>query len=275
MAATRQQSSLGWYLERIKHTPLLSAQEEKQLARRIREHSDPIARQQMIRANLLLVVKIAKQFSSTGMTLNDLVAEGNLGLMRAVEDFDPDQDVRFSTYASWWIKQAIKRALINADQPIHIPDYLSKLIRKWRRTSRNLASELGREPTIAEIARALNISRRKAEIVQQGLTALRAPSQIGPAEPNALEEMLADENILAPDQRLLDESIGPLIENVLDRLDPRSREIVILRYGLDGHPQGPRTYKEIGQIVGLTRERVRQIERQAMDTLRSTAGDLI
>lgn len=275
MAATRQQSSLGWYLERIKHTPLLSAQEEKQLARRIREHSDPLARQQMIRANLLLVVKIAKQFSSTGMTLNDLVAEGNLGLMRAVEDFDPNLDVRFSTYASWWIKQAIKRALINADQPIHIPDYLSKLIRKWRRTSRNLASELGREPTIAEIARALNISRRKAEIVQQGLTALRAPSQIGPAEPNALEEMLADENMLAPDQRLLDESITPLIQNVLDRLDPRSREIVILRYGLDGHPQGPRTYKEIGQIVGLTRERVRQIERQAMDTLRSIAGDLI
>lgn len=275
MAATRQQSSLGWYLERIKHTPLLSAQEEKQLARRIREHSDPLARQQMIRANLLLVVKIAKQFTSTGMTLNDLVAEGNLGLMRAVEDFDPNLDVRFSTYASWWIKQAIKRALINADQPIHIPDYLSKLIRKWRRTSRNLASELGREPTIAEIARALNISRRKAEIVQQGLTALRAPSQIGPAEPNALEEMLADENMLAPDQRLLDESITPLIQNVLDRLDPRSREIVILRYGLDGHPQGPRTYKEIGQIVGLTRERVRQIERQAMDTLRSIAGDLI
>ena len=125
-------------------TPLLTAEQEKQLARRIREHADPIAREQMIQANLRLVVNIAKQYSNRGMTLSDLVAEGNLGLMRAVEEFDPDAGVRFSTYAAWWIKQAIKRAMINAGQPIHIPAYMVEQITKWRQAARELEAKLGR-----------------------------------------------------------------------------------------------------------------------------------
>ena len=118
-------AGLGWYLERITETDLLSGDEEKQLARRIREHQDPVAREQMIQANLRLVVNIAKRYSNRGMGLSDLVAEGNLGLLRAVEEFDPDANVRFSTYAAWWIKQAIQRALINAGQPVHIPAYMA------------------------------------------------------------------------------------------------------------------------------------------------------
>jgi RNA polymerase primary sigma factor len=228
----------------------------------------------MIKANLLLVVTIAKQFSSTGMTLGDLVAEGNLGLMRAVEAFDPAQNVRFSTYASWWIKQAIKKSLINADQPIHIPAYLAKLISKWRKASRQLTAELGRPPKLEEIASRLNLSRRKAEVVQQGLMALRAPSQIGSDEPNLLEEVLCDRNMLPPDQHLLDQSLGPILQRVLGRLDDRSRQIVILRYGLDGGTDEPRTFKEVGEMIGLTRERVRQIERESMDSLRSWADEL-
>ena len=135
MTAATTMYDLGWYLEHIKSTPLLTAEQERQLSRRVREHSDPVAREMMIQANLLLVVKIAKEYSAQGMTLGDLVAEGNLGLMRAVEEFDPDAGVRFSTYAAWWIKQAIKRALINTAQPIHIPAYLAKLINHWRKAA--------------------------------------------------------------------------------------------------------------------------------------------
>ena len=144
MASKGSHTTLGWYLDQIKSTPLLTAEQERQLSRRIREHSDPHAREQMIQANLRLVVKIAKQYTTAGMTLSDLVAEGNLGLMRAVEEFDPDAGVRFSTYAAWWVKQAIKRAMIQAGQPIRIPAYLVKMVSKWRKTSAAMEAQLGR-----------------------------------------------------------------------------------------------------------------------------------
>jgi RNA polymerase primary sigma factor len=137
-------TGLGWYISLISETPLLNAEQEKQLSRRIREHGDVLARQQMINANLRLVVNIAKQYSNRGMTLSDLVAEGNLGLMRAVEEFDPDAGVRFSTYAAWWIKQSIKRAMINAGQPVHIPAYMVEEITRWREASNWKPSSAGR-----------------------------------------------------------------------------------------------------------------------------------
>lgn len=268
-------TALGWYLEQIKHTPLLTAEEEQQLARRIQHHSDPIARQQMIQANLLLVVKIAKDYSTAGMALGDLVAEGNLGLMRAVEEFDPDAGVRFSTYAGYWIKQAINKALINAGQPIHIPAYLAKLLTRWRRSERELQTQLGRTPTFEEVARHMKLSRKKADIVQQGLQAVASPTQIGTDEAHAVSEMLPDEHVGNPDDRLLAESVGPTVQKVLSRLDERSRKIIILRYGLDGYTGEQRTYKEIGKLIGLTRERVRQLERQAVGELQELFDDLV
>ncbi len=281
MARTKAPTALGWYLERIKHTPLLTAEEEKQLARRIREHSDILAREKMIQANLRLVVKIAKDYSSPGMTLSDLVAEGNLGLMRAVEEFDPEAGVRFSTYAAWWIKQSIKRALINAGQPIHIPAYLVKLITKWRRAESELGQKLGRPVTTREMARKLKITLKKARIIRQGLTAVNAPSQMSAEETQALSEMLADDEGAAPDESLMDASNRPLVRMMLSNLEPRERKIVSLRYGLDEpEPDEPvdgpmRTYKEIGKVVGLTRERVRQLEKKALSELKEHAEELL
>ncbi len=259
---------LGWYLDQIKSTPLLTANEEKQLARRIREHSDPIAREQMVHANLRLVVKIAKEYYNPGMTLGDLVAEGNLGLMRAVEEFDPDAGVRFSTYAAWWIKQAVKRAMINSGQPIHIPAYLVKLITKWRRAARELENELGRPATTKEMAAKLRISPKKADIILQGLRAVNAPSQMGTAESQAMSEMISDDEDNRPEQNMMDESTAPFVRALLEHVEDRKRRIIELRFGLDGHEGPQRTFKEIGKIIGLTRERVRQLEKEALAELK-------
>jgi RNA polymerase primary sigma factor len=271
MVLNSPQPGLGWYLDQIKSTPLLTAEEERLLARRIRDHSDPDAREQMIRANLRLVVKIAKRYSNPSMTLADLVAEGNIGLMRAAEEFDPDAGVRFSTYAAWWIKQAIKRAMVNAGQPIRIPAYLVKMVAKWRRTTATIEAELGRPPTTQEMARRLRVSRKKAEIIRQGLQAVAAPTQIGSEEASAMAEMVRETSPQRPDQRLLDASNAPIVKSLLKHLEPRERKILELRFGLDGH-QGPlRTFKEIGKIVGLTRERVRQLEKKALAGLKNLA----
>jgi RNA polymerase primary sigma factor len=266
---TQSKLGLGWYLDQIKETPLLTAQQEKQLARRVREHCDPIAREEMIRANLRLVVKIAKEYSNPGMTLGDLVAEGNIGLMRAVEEFDPDAGVRFSTYAAWWIKQAIKRAMINAGQPIHIPAYLVKLITRWRRSAGALENELGRRPTTEEMAETLNVSHQKADIILQGLQAVNAPSQMGTEETQTIAEILVDENVESPAQPLMDASLKPMLDSLLEHVEPRQRRILELRFGLDEQEAPSRTYKEIGKIIGLTRERVRQLEKEALKSLRS------
>ena len=272
---TSSRAGLGWYLEQIKATPLLTAQEEKQLARRIREHSDPVAREQMVQANLRLVVNIAKDYSNPGMTLGDLVAEGNLGLMRAAEDFDPDAGVRFSTYAAWWIKQAIKRAMINAGQPIHIPAYLMKLITKWRRAARELAGALGRPATTQEMAAKLKISHKKAEIIRQGLTAVSAPSQIGSEETSAASEMLAADETEMPDSEMLKASDSPIVRSLLGSLEDRERRILELRFGLDGYEGPQRTFKEIGKMIGLTRERVRQLEKKALAELKTIVDELL
>ena len=273
MARKTASAGLGWYLDQIKATPLLTAEQEKQLARRIREHSDPIAREQMVQANLRLVVRIAKEYSNPGMTLSDLVAEGNLGLMRAVEDFNPDAGVRFSTYAAWWIKQSIKRAMINAGQPIHIPAYLTKLISKWRKAARRLEGELGRPPTREEMATTLKISRKKADIILEGFRAVNAPSQMGSDETQAISEIVADEGASAPDQALLDAGNAPFIRALLEQLEPRERKILELRFGLDGHEGPARTFKDIGEVMHLTRERVRQLEKKALADLRSSVND--
>ncbi|MCP4376777.1 MAG: RNA polymerase sigma factor RpoD/SigA [bacterium] len=268
-------AGLGWYLEQIKSTPLLTAEEEKQLARRIREHSDVIAREQMVHANLRLVVNVAKAYSNPGMTLSDLVAEGNLGLLRAVEEFDPDAGVRFSTYAVWWIKQAIKRAMINAGQPIHIPAYLVKLIGKWRKLSAQMTAKLGRPPTNKEMSVSMGITLKKARIIQEGLQAVNAPSQMGSDESKAISEVVADSTESQPDHDLVNEGISPMVHKLISRLPEREQRILELRFGLDGHEGPTRTFKEIGKIIGLTRERVRQLEKKALAELKTLGEDEI
>jgi RNA polymerase primary sigma factor len=275
MAMSMVSNGLGWYLDRIRETPLLTAKQERQLSRRIREHGDPMAREQMIQANLRLVVKISKSYVNHGMPIADLVAEGNLGLMRAVEEFDPEAGVRFSTYAAWWIKQAIKRAIVNCGRTIHIPDYLSKLILRWRRANSALEAEFGRPPTVDEIADFLHISGKKADIVTQGIAAIHTPNQTSSDDGQVPAELISDKRCESPDQHLVDESIPPLVESIMERLDTRSREILTLRYGLDGYEGPQRTYKQIGKIVGLTRERVRQLEKRAMKNLKVTFDELI
>ncbi|MCY2925193.1 MAG: RNA polymerase sigma factor RpoD/SigA [Planctomycetota bacterium] len=272
---TTTSAGLGWYLENIKGTPLLTALEEKQLSRRIREHCDPIAREQMIQANLRLVVNIAKQYTNPGMTLGDVVAEGNLGLMRAVEEFNPDAGVRFSTYAAWWIKQSIKRALINAGQPISIPAYMVKMISRWRQGSRELEAQTGRPPTVEEMAKKLHISRKKAYIIRDGLKAVNAPSQMSADSTQTMSEMLVDTGGEAPDQKMLDASDAPIAAALLEKLDERERKILMFRYGLDGYEGPQRTFKEIGKLVGLTRERVRQLEKLALAKLKEFAQDVL
>jgi len=268
MASMRADTGLGWYLDRIKSTPLLTAEQERQLARRVREHSDPVAREQMLAANLRLVVRIAKEYSNPGMTLGDLVAEGNLGLLRAVEEFDPDAGVRFSTYAAWWIKQAIKRAMINAGQQIHIPAYLAKLISKWRRMAKEYEARNGCPPTVEELAKQLHLGPKQIEIVRQGLLAVRSPNQLGIEDAQGISEILAADETSLPEYSIMKAGDAPFVLSLLENLAPRDRRILELRFGLDGYEGPTRTYKEIGTIVGLTRERVRQLEKKAMAELK-------
>ncbi len=272
-SSTSASTQMGWYLQRIRKTPLLTGQEERQLSRRIREHSDPVAREQMIHANLRLVVKICKDYANSGMTLGDLIAEGNLGLMRAVEEFNPDAGVRFSTYAAWWIKQSVRKAMINAGQPIHIPAYLLKLITKWRRAAGQMEATIGRPPTIEEMAKKLKISLKKAEIIRQGLLAVNAPSQMNADNAQAIAEVVADKDHL-PEQNLLTVSNKPFVAKLLDRLEPREQKILELRFALDGYEGPPRTYKEIGEVVGLTRERIRQLEKKALAKLNAIVDEI-
>src|SRR5436190_24049948 len=166
MASTAVQSGLQLYLRQINESPLLTADEEKQLARRIIHHQDAAARERMVRSNLRLVVNIAKHYVNRGLSLPDLIEEGNIGLLKAVEGFDPENGCRFSTYASWWIKQAIKRALINSVQPIHIPAYMVEMMGKLRTANRELEEQLRRMPTVDELALHMKITPKKLKIIK-------------------------------------------------------------------------------------------------------------
>jgi len=260
------ESTLHLYLEEINSAPLLSAEEEKELARRIIHNSDPVARDKMIRSNLRLVVNIAKKFSKRGMPLADLIEEGNLGLLRAIEGFDPEHGSRFSTYASWWIKQAIKRALINAVQPIHIPAYMVEMIARWKQTAMKLEDELGRLPTLEEMGQELKVTPRKLKIIRRAVKAFSSPSQMPATDDSmTINELLEDERTPRPEEKVFNQDELHTIFRLLDEIDEREAEILRLRYGLDG--DGPMTLKNIGKKIGLTRERVRQIEKEALDKL--------
>lgn len=265
--ANSVQSGLQIYLRQIHQSPLLSAAEEKALARKIINDNDPVAREQMVRANLRLVVNIAKHYINRGLCLTDLIEEGNIGLLKAVEGFDPDNGARFSTYASWWIKQAIKRALINSVQPIHIPAYMVEMMSKLKAAMRELEEQLGRLPSIDELSEHMKISAKKLRIIRKAVKAYNSPTQSGSADGElTINEMVADTNNPPPDEIVCGEDELRRLAELLESIDSRAAKILRLRYGLEG--DDPLTLKEIGQKIGLTRERVRQIEHEALQKLR-------
>ncbi len=259
------QSPLETYLREINECKLLSADEEKALARRIAQ-GDTEARDHMVRANLRLVVNIARQYVGKGLHLQDLIEEGNLGLLRAVQGFDPDRETRFSTYASYWIKQSIKRALVNTAKPIRIPAYMVELLCKWRRTSSELQDTYGRPATFEEIAGHLELSKKKQAIVRKAIKVYNLVPQTDQSENGwSLGEMLMDDRVRTPESSLVEADDLRLMRIRLDQMDAREATVLRMRFGLNDEP--PKTLKEIGESLGLTRERVRQIENEALGKL--------
>jgi RNA polymerase primary sigma factor len=259
------QSPLETYLREINETSLLSADDEHELAIAIGA-GDIQARDRMVRANLRLVVNIARGYTGKGLSLQDLIEEGNLGLLRAVEGFDPAIGTRFSTYASYWIKQSIKRALINSAKTIRIPAYMVELLSKWRRATTRLADELGRTPTPEEIARVLGLPRKKLPIIKKAIRIYNLTPQTDQAEAGwSLGEMIMDERMQTPEDALVENDNLIHVLRQLEIMDQREATVLRMRFGLDG--QVPRTLKEIGETLGLTRERVRQIETEALNKL--------
>jgi len=259
------QSPLETYLREINETPLLSADDEQELAIAI-GNGDIRARDRMVRANLRLVVNIARGYTGKGLGLQDLIEEGNLGLLRAVEGFDPAMGTRFSTYASYWIKQSIKRALINSAKTIRIPAYMVELLSKWRRASTRLAEELGRTPTPEEVARVLGLPRKKLPIIKKAIRIYNLTPQTDQADAGwSLGEMVMDEQIRSPEDELVEHDNLTHVMRQLQVMDQREATVLRMRFGLGD--QEPRTLKEIGETLGLTRERVRQIETEALAKL--------
>jgi len=258
------------YYAELDATPLLSAEEERALARRVQQ-GDAEARDHLVRANLRLVVRLARGYAGQGLDLADLIAEGNLGLLRAAQGFDPARTTRFSTYAGYWIKQSIRRGLINQGRGVRLPVYASVLLHQWHRAAATLHDELGRPPAPEEVAGRLRLSRRQLKIVKQALTIGRAaPQGEAGAEGPSFAESLVDERAAAPEAEFMHADDLRQALALLGQMDDRARSVLRLRFGLDGG--GPQTLREIGARLGLTHERVRQIAHAALARLRDLMG---
>ena len=254
------------YMQKIGQYPLVTRQEEVELAGSIAA-GDESARAKLIRSNLRLVVKIAHNFKGFGLPLLDLISEGNIGLMRAVEKFDPTKGAKLSSYAAWWIKQAMRRGLANQTRTIRIPGPSASKMRRIQAGRTKLAEQLGREPTHKEISQEIDLSERTVVGFRFGTpttVSLHAPIQHG--EEGEFLDMIRDEKTVGPDKLVKDEETLRHMLALVDCLDERERTILKLRFGLDG--ERPRILEEVSRVVGRTRERVRQIQNQALEKLR-------
>ncbi len=269
---TLDRTPMKIYLTQIESIPLLSAQEEIELSQKVHaKDKDKVAseeaRHRMIRSNLRLVISIAKRYSNMGLAFSDLVEEGNIGLMRAVEKFNPERGYRFSTYASWWIKQAIMRALSNQGKTIRIPVYMYDIISKWRKVRDGLMQKLGRSPTDKEISEIMKVPLHKIQEIEKIAgrpSSLNAPISLdGTAE---LVDLLADDEAHGPELQMEELLKNSRIQEFLEQLDERERKILVLRFGLG--KEDPKTLEEVAQEFGITRERVRQIEGIAIKKIR-------
>jgi RNA polymerase primary sigma factor len=261
-----QSDSLRLYLQEISRIPLLSAQRELEVAQRMRL-GDRAARTALIEANLRLVVSIAKRYVGQGAPLEDLVGEGNIGLIRAVAKFDPDKGFRFSTYATWWIKQAITRSILEGTRAVRLPVYIMEEVMRVKRTSRQLYQELGRDPTSDQIGERLGISGSRVGELQvwaEKVFSLDAP--LSDEEESSLADVIEDQNTQGPIEETDRELLREEIRRVLGNLTDREREVIELRFGLLDDQD--HTLEEVGRILKVTRERVRQIEERAIRKLR-------
>src|SRR3954449_5741079 len=266
MAAEDSDTGIKIYLREIGQIPLLTPDQEIELAAKIKK-GDREARALMIRSNLRLVVKIAHDYANLGLPLLDLISEGNIGLMKAVERFDPSKGGKLSTYGSWWIKQSIKRALANQSKTIRLPVHLVDKISKMRRTAMRLQEEFGREPTDDELGEELGITAsRVAQLRTAAIRPASLDAPIGDDESNNFAEVVQDENAFTPYEELEDKTVTRMLQEMIKTLDPREATILRYRFGLDGGSE--KTLEEVGQRFGVTRERVRQIQNIALNKLR-------
>lgn len=263
---TDVRNSLQAYLEHIGRFSLLTAAEESALAKRIKR-GDKKALRQMIEANLRLVVKIAKEYNGYGLPLEDLISEGNIGLMRAAQKFDSKHGTRFSTYGSWWIKQAVRRAIANQSKTIRVPVHVADKIQKMRRLSYRLTEELGREPDDAELAEELSISETKvSQLRTAGMQTLSLDASTGSDEDMpSLGDIIGDQNAIDPAQNLYDDNMRETVMAALSVLNERELKIISLRFGLDGAKE--QTLADIGKKFRVTRERIRQLQNSALSKL--------
>jgi len=259
--------ALKTYLKEVRLIPLLTAKEEVELNKRIRK-GDEIARKDMIRANLRLVINIAKRYMRMGTPFLDLIEEGNLGLMKAVEKFDYRKGFRFSTYAAWWIRQGITRSISEQGKIIRVPVYMNDLITKWKKTKERLSQKLKRLPSDQEIAKKLKLTSEQTEKINFWMTSttssLEAP--IGDDNENQISELVEDKNAIAPDAGIVKLLDRERIDNLLEVMSDREREILDLRFGLTNTK--PQTLAVVAKKLGLSRERIRQIEEKALRKLR-------
>ena len=255
------------YLKEIGTVPLLTAEEEMELARR-KQAGDEKAKKKLIEANLRLVVSIAKRYTGRGMSFLDLVQEGNLGLIKGVEKFDPEKGFKLSTYATWWIRQSVTRALADQARTIRVPVHMVETINKMSKMQRKLTLELGYEPSVAELAKALDMTEEKVmEIMQIAREPASLETPIGEEDDSNLGDFVADNNVLTPEDNVESVMLREHIEALLGDLKERERQVIVLRFGLeDGHP---RTLEEVGREFKVTRERIRQIEAKALRKLRN------
>jgi RNA polymerase primary sigma factor len=265
--APLERSGLQLYMQEIGKTPLLTVEEEVILAKRIRR-GDKAARDHMISANLRLVVKIAMDYKDFGLPLLDLISEGNIGLIKAVERFDPRKGGKLSTYAAWWIKQSIKRALANQSKTIRLPVHLVDKISKMRRTALALSEALGREPTDEELAIELGVTtNRVAHLKSVSVRPASLDAPMGDeSDSSTFGEIVADDNAVSPFENLRAKNLNLDLQSMVDALDPREAQIIRLRFGLGGHDE--LTLEEVGKRFRVTRERVRQLQNIALSKMR-------